>query len=100
MAPSASTMVEKDIKRPVDPVLDELGPSGRYRYYESTKVLGELYRAIDEDLFFEELEDDTSSLFSSEAADNVLPQVLQLVEGMMEDYAWQKYILKAEEVKD
>lgn len=100
MAPSASTMVETGVVRPLESVLEQQKEPGHYRYYESKKVLGELYRVIDEDLFFEELEDDTSSLFSSEATDNVLPEILQFVKGMMEDYSWQEYISKAEEVRD
>lgn len=93
-------MVDKGVERPLDAVLEKLEGPGRYRYYESKKIIGDLYRAIDEDLFFEELEDDISSLFSSEARDNVLPQILQYVEAMMDGYPWRQYLPKAEEVRD
>ncbi|KIW21574.1 hypothetical protein PV08_02154 [Exophiala spinifera] len=77
MAPSASTKVEKGIKRPKDLAPPKKGQT--YRYYESEKILGRLYRAVDEDAFFDDLEDDTSSLFSKTATDNVLAEILDWV---------------------
>lgn len=73
MAPSASTKVEKGIHRPEEATLPDI--TQRYRYYESERILGHLYRAVDENTFFQDLEDDTSSLFSRTAGDNVLEDI-------------------------
>ena len=99
MAPSASTNVEKGINRPVESEYFPPKP-GRFRYYESNRVLGVLYRAIDEDIFFQNLADDTSSVFSHEASDNVLDQVWTYVESTMQGYAWKDYIDQAIQVRD
>ncbi|KAK5940398.1 hypothetical protein PMZ80_007818 [Knufia obscura] len=99
MAPSASTRVEKGIKRPTDSTLDNERPQ-RYRYYESDRVLGKLYRAIDEDIFFEDLEDDTSSLFSKDASDNVMREIWRWVRGAMRGRDVKQYLTVAQEVRD
>ncbi|KAK5072515.1 hypothetical protein LTR51_005153 [Lithohypha guttulata] len=100
MAPSASIKVEKGIERRSDPLSEALEGRQRYRYFESERILGRLYRAIDEDLFFGELEDDTSSLFSSAATDNVLPEILKFISDMMRGQDWKRYLPKAREVRD
>src|SRR5947209_9913080 len=80
MAPSASIPVEKGIKRPEDSSIAASDETHRFNYYESQRVLGRLYRAIDEDVFFSDLEDDTSSLFSHEPTENVLEEIWRFVE--------------------
>ncbi|KAK5092135.1 hypothetical protein LTR70_005740 [Exophiala xenobiotica] len=99
MAPSASTKVEKGIKRPTDTALDEEQPQ-RYRYYESDRVLGRLYRAIDEDIFFEDLEDDTSSLFSKDASDDVINEIWCWVRAAISEKHVKQYLDVAGEVRD
>ncbi|OCL01938.1 RdRP-domain-containing protein [Glonium stellatum] len=52
---------EEDEKDPVS----AMDPDGKsYRYYESNKVLGRLYRAIDEKAFFEQMQKDSKCLAS------------------------------------
>jgi hypothetical protein len=78
MAPSASTKVERGITREIlnsDYAQREVSGT-EYRYYESDKVIGQLYRAIDEDLFFQDIEDDATSIFSTDASNNVLSEIL------------------------
>jgi len=101
MAPSASTKVEKGIKRPTDPAPDNESPQ-RYRYYESERILGQLYRAIDEDVFFEALEDDNSSLFSRDGGDNVIAEIWQWVCASMDGKTVipKQYLDIAGEVRD
>jgi len=99
MAPSASTTVEKGVKRPTEPVPDD-GLIGRYRYYESDRILGRLYRAIDEDIFFEDLEDDSSSLFSKDPSDNVIIEIWRWVRGAMNGRDIEQYLQLAGEVRD
>jgi hypothetical protein len=48
--------VEDEEQDTIDDVEEELGATRLpIRYYESSKVIGKLYRAIDEHLFFDEL---------------------------------------------
>ena len=100
MAPSVSVKVEKGVKRPSDLSADESDEPQRFRYYEFQRVLGRLYRAINEDLFFEDLEDNTSSLFSRDSSDDVIRGLSRLAEGYMEGWNWQQYIDIAIEVKE
>ncbi|KAK5515820.1 hypothetical protein LTR07_007331 [Exophiala xenobiotica] len=101
MAPTASTKVEKGIKRPAAVDADVAPNRGRgYRYYESDRVLGRLYRAVDEDTFFQDLEDETSSLFSMEASDNVLEDVRDWVVSSINYSRVQAYHTMAREVRD
>ena len=64
-APGPRVLIEKDIKMEEmelgeddadDDLEDSLFEAPRTRYYESQKVLGKLYRAIDEHKFFEEVQ--------------------------------------------
>ncbi|OAP64177.1 hypothetical protein AYL99_00149 [Fonsecaea erecta] len=98
MAPSASTKVEKGIERPEQTPL----PSGRqrYRYYESTRILGRLYRAVNEDSFFEDLEDDTSSLFSKAATNEVLRDIRDWVLAYLTYPCVQAWLAEAKGVRD
>ncbi|KAJ9497555.1 hypothetical protein H2202_006979 [Exophiala xenobiotica] len=101
MAPTASTKVEKGIKRPADVDVDVTPNRGRgYRYYESDRVLGRLYRAVDEDTFFQDLEDETSSLFSMEASNNVLEDIRDWVVSSINYSHVQAYHTMAREVRD
>jgi hypothetical protein len=99
MCPSASIKVEKGIKRPLTED-DEAPTNGKYRYYASEKVLGELYRAMDEDIFFETLEDDTSSLFSKGATNHVLREVLDWALRYVDKHRMEKWFGKAREVRE
>ncbi|KIX94715.1 uncharacterized protein Z520_09405 [Fonsecaea multimorphosa CBS 102226] len=98
MAPSASTIVEKGIKRPEEAAL----PDGRqrYRYYESDRILGRLYRAVNEDTFFDDLEDDTSSLFSKEPTNDVLRDICDWVVSHLGHPRVQAFLTQAREVRD
>ncbi|OAG38067.1 hypothetical protein AYO21_07657 [Fonsecaea monophora] len=99
MAPSASIKVEQGIKRPEE---ETPMPDGRqrYRYYESDRILGRLYRAVNEDAFFDDLEDDTSSLFSNPATDEVLRDVCDWVENHLGFSRIETFLAAAREVRD
>ena len=68
-APGPHVRIEKqggvDFEPPEDRDPDELGDDdddySSYRYYESNKILGKLYRAIDERKIFEEIKNRASS---------------------------------------
>jgi hypothetical protein len=101
MAPGASTKIEKRISmRPLtSQERDETDPRG-YRYYESERVLGTLYRSVDEDAFFEALEDDASSVFSRGSNCSVLEQVWRYVETAAPSVPWRSYLKAAAEIRD
>lgn len=98
MAPSASTKVEKGVKRPAEMAAPE--GNQRYRYYESNNVLGKLYRAVDEDIFFRDLEHDAGSIFSKEAADTALGEILEWVEGQIDAGVIMEYASIATEARN
>lgn len=63
----------------VDPV-SALDPDTRkYRYYESDKVLGKLYRAIDEAEFFEQMQRDSRSKTARDPRNSLMEKLLQHV---------------------
>jgi hypothetical protein len=101
MAPGANTKIEKgiSIQALASQDQDETDPRG-YRYYESEKVLGALYRSIDEEAFFEALEDDASSVFSKESDFSVLDQVWHYVEMATHCVHWRTYLSAAAEIRD
>lgn len=101
MAPGASTKIEKGIsvRALANQDRDETDPRG-YRYYESENVLGTLYRSIDEDAFFEALEDDASSVFSKGSNCSVLEQVWSYVEMAAPSVRWRTYLKAAGEIRD
>ena len=100
MAPSASTKVEKGISRTALNQQSTDEPRSGYRYYESDKVLGELFRAIDEDLFFQDLEDDVSSLFSLDATNNVLTEILSWDRPHVNRRHQELHMTHAREIRD
>lgn len=98
MCPSASVKVDKGIKR--NQQESEADANRKYQYCESDKVLGELYRAIDEDIFFGNLEDDTSSLFSKDASNVVLREVLEWVRRQVDNTRLTEFLDTAREVRE
>lgn len=98
MAPTASTKVEKGIERP----LEEEPPKGkqRYRYYESDRILGKLYRAVDEDIFFRDSGNDATSIFSRGAADTALGEILSWVEEQIDTAGLGAYAKLATEARN
>ena len=103
MAPSASVKVEKGIV--VRNRTDETSNTGDtygYRYYESQKILGKLYRAIDEEAFFEDLQEDgDGSIFSRENNENILQDLWgELLYSDATKLDWGSFVEEAEEIKE
>lgn len=101
MSPATSTKIEKGV---VDweesQPRDTEDPRG-HRYYNSDRALGQLYRAIDEDAFFADLEEDTDgSIFGRVSNENVLLEIWAFVESEMESMEWSKYLAEAGEIKE
>lgn len=102
MAPSTNTKIEKGhLARDLLDQNVEKDEMDGYRYYESPNVIGELYRAINEEAFFEDLEADTEgSIFSRQSEENVLQEIWTYVESEMALLEWRSYIAEAKEIKE
>ena len=73
----------------------------RTRYYESTKVLGKLYRAIDEHKFFEEVQRQSTSINGSYThTRSLIDAVWRYVQEQTALIQWSHYIDFARDVKD
>lgn len=101
MAPSPSVKVEKGIKRlQRDLSSSSENTQGNYLYYESERILGKLYREIDEDAFFYDLEGDDTSLFSREGTDDVLAEVWDFVLAKGTEVNWRDCLAEAARIKE
>lgn len=83
-----------------DPVYN-LDPQGQpCRYYESTKVLGQLYRAIDETQFIKEMKDMYPSLLDYDATDaTVLERAWIFVQYKAQVIQWRHLLSQARHLK-
>ena len=80
--------------------MDELASYGpqKKRYYESEKVLGKLYRSIDEQKFLEEIEEQSRSI--SRSTDNLLGAVWKYVQRRTVMIEWRHCIELAEDIME
>ncbi|KAL8897647.1 MAG: hypothetical protein Q9192_002477 [Flavoplaca navasiana] len=109
MAPGRKIMIEEhgiifedehtDFPDFLDPRI--AGEPFRKRYYESNKILGILYRSIDERAFFEELHR-TSAILKDDnrVSTGVLQDVWEYVLTEVDDVAWKHWIEYAAAMKD
>ena len=84
---------EEDIEE-----LDELSRPAT-RYYESQKVLGKLYRAIDEQNFFREIQKSPRPQ-THEVKERLLDRVWAFVAEQTALIQWQHYIDFAQDIKE
>ena len=77
--------------------LDADGPQP-YRYYRSEKVLGQLYRAIDEHAFLAELKSSTQAIDPN--APDVLRTLWTYVQRETAGFLWYHQVDAANEIKD
>ena len=94
---SSRSLTEED----EDPV-SALDPDAKiYRYYESERVLGKLYRAIDEKNFLAELQRRARKLEASDRFDQTLIQRLwAYVQSQTRLIQWDHYREWAREIKE
>lgn len=69
-----------------------------YRYYESNKVLGKLYRAIDEHAIFAEIQKRSSDQFNTRS--NVIDEVWKYVQGKVQGFQWGDQMGWAWDIRD
>ena len=105
-------LIEKDIsfeemESPTTPEEDdEVAEVASYgppmpRYYESPKILGKLYREIDEHKFFEELQRQSGpSNLNPNKARSLAGAVWNYVREKTTNFQWHHYLQFAHDVKD
>ena len=111
-APGPRVLIEKDINfeeeeskstQDEDNEVDEVesyGPS-KLRYYESQKVLGKLYREIDEQVFFEQIQKQSrASTLNPSKTQSLADAVWAYVSQKTVLIQWQHYMQFAEDVRD
>lgn len=94
--PLAVVLQEEPEDAPDDPVI-ALDPEERKtRYYESTNILGKLYRLVDEKGFYEQLQEQTKKYHRGESA---LKDVLAYARSATAGFEFKQYIDTAREIR-
>jgi hypothetical protein len=78
---------------------DEDDEFSSYRYYESHKVLGKLYRAIDEQAIFAEIQN-RSAAHGASSRSTVIDRLWQYVESKVRGFLWRNQMEWAWDVRD
>ncbi|KAF2758120.1 RdRP-domain-containing protein [Pseudovirgaria hyperparasitica] len=78
----------------------ELDPAFGYKYYESDKVLGRLYRAIDEGRFFAEMQSASRrALRDLSYSETLVSKVWNYVKREAAGYIYEQYIEEAQDIR-
>jgi hypothetical protein len=106
MKPGPNVVVEKrkplSFAAPPEPHDDEDEDEHRYRYYESDKILGKLFRAIDERKIFSTVQSDARAgrLHSAQRPQSVLDAVWANVYQWSHSVDWREHIPRAVGIRD
>ena len=87
-----------EIAESQNPSAEDEEETSYYRYYRSKKVLGLLYRAIDEHTFMEELQSSTKD-FNSESPD-VFRALWSYVQNETAGFLWKHCTETAKDIKE
>lgn len=103
MAPGPNIKIEKkegllieEIKQESQDDDDEDADFTPYRYYESNKILGKLFRAVDEHDIFSELHKYSVTIRGANLLDEVWTYVCQETRLIQ----WHQFVLEAEDLRD
>lgn len=106
-APGPRVLIEKKIDLDGDSSDDEDDDDDgdddtppRIRYYESPKVLGKLYRAIDEQKIFGHIQIQSQQLGSMSSVDSVLDRVWNYVQNATALIQYDHYTVFAKDAKE
>ncbi|KAI9780131.1 MAG: hypothetical protein M1839_006968 [Geoglossum umbratile] len=111
MATGPRVTIEKDIQLDnadllrdddEEDIISTLDPDGKgYRYYESQKVLGKLYRAIDERSFFAELQEQSKRLGETGPSEGtIMKRLWSYVERVTRLIQWRHHEENARDIKE
>ncbi|KAH0559780.1 hypothetical protein GP486_003706 [Trichoglossum hirsutum] len=83
-------------------IIRDLDPDGKgYRYYESKKVLGKLYRAIDERSFFSNLQEQSERLIRANApTETIMGRLWGYIQRVTNPIQWRHHRELARDIKD
>ena len=73
---------------------------GSVQYYRSDKILGKLYRAIDEESFLESIQGDTRTSGAAHKDQSILGKLWLHVQKESRDLDWKSHCQWAREVKE
>ena len=94
-----SIVIEADDEQDGDEDDDVVEEAPATRYYESTKVLGQLYRAIDEHAFFEQIQRQSRSMRTSHRS-SLAEQLWQYVRRETALMQYEHYLPFARDTRD
>ncbi|TVY45069.1 RNA-dependent RNA polymerase [Lachnellula subtilissima] len=106
-APGPHVMIEKNngivfetktFRDPLDEE-DEDDEFTNYRYYESNKILGKLYRAIDEQAVFQDIQK-RASADGTTSRSNIIDEVWSYVQKKVQGFQWEDQMEWAEDIRD
>ena len=82
-------------------VVEEENEGPKYEYYESAKVLGKLYRAINESEIFQDLQQSTSSTIEARRDDRaIIRKVWEHVSRKIPSTRWKRYVSEARQIRE
>lgn len=88
----------KPFRDPLDQE-DEDDEFTSYRYYESNKILGKLYRAIDEQAVFQDIQK-RASASGITSRSNIIDEVWRYVEKKVQGFQWEDQMDWASDIRD
>ncbi|TVY55116.1 RNA-dependent RNA polymerase 2 [Lachnellula cervina] len=88
----------KPFRDPLDQE-DEDDEFTSYRYYESNKILGKLYRAIDEQAVFQDIQK-RASASGITSRSNIIDEVWRYVEKKVQGFQWKDQMDWASDIRD
>ena len=99
LLPGAHVTIAKGLR--VEDIDEREGPSSNmgYTYYESLKTLGFLYRSIDEQEFFQELQN-TSRQYQQASSGSLISAVWRQICKDAPTVNWKPYVIWAKDVKE
>ena len=99
LVPGAHVSISKGISVEDLDESSQTASQAGYRYYESVKTLGHLYRSIDEQEFFQELQN-TSRRIQKATSGSLLQKVWLRIRKDAPTVNWKPYLAWAQDVRE
>ncbi|KAH7393915.1 RNA dependent RNA polymerase-domain-containing protein [Phaeosphaeria sp. MPI-PUGE-AT-0046c] len=72
----------------------------RYLYYRSNKILGQLYRNIDEEAFFDQMKDEFATQQQAYSGESLLQTLVRYIDRKCQAIQWDHHISFAEDLRE